>query len=30
VIVDADKKAGKMRFEISQRVGEKERVKAKR
>jgi ATP-dependent Clp protease ATP-binding subunit ClpB len=30
VIVDADKKAGKMRFEVSQRVGEKERVKAKR
>jgi ATP-dependent Clp protease ATP-binding subunit ClpB len=29
VIVDADKKARKMRFEISQRVGEKERVKAK-
>jgi ATP-dependent Clp protease ATP-binding subunit ClpB len=30
VIVDADKKTGKMRFEISQRVGEKERVKSKR
>src|SRR5208283_3841661 len=30
VIVDADKKAGKMKFEISQRVGEKEAVKAKR
>jgi len=29
VVVDTDKKAGKMRFEISQRVGEKERVKAK-
>ena len=29
VIVDADKKAREMRFEISQRVGEKERVKAK-
>ena len=30
VIVDADKKAGKMKFEISQRVGEKEPAKAKR
>jgi ATP-dependent Clp protease ATP-binding subunit ClpB len=29
LIVDADKKAGKMRFEVSQRVGEKERVRAK-
>ena len=30
VIVDADKKAGKMTFEVSQRVGEKEPAKAKR
>jgi ATP-dependent Clp protease ATP-binding subunit ClpB len=30
VIVDADKKAGKMKFEVSRRVGEKEPVKAKR
>ncbi len=30
VIVDADKRAGKMKFEVSKRVGEKERVKAKR
>jgi ATP-dependent Clp protease ATP-binding subunit ClpB len=30
VVVDADKKAGKMKFEVSQRVGEKEPVKAKR
>ena len=30
VIVDADKKAGKMKFEVSQRVGEKEPAKAKR
>ena len=30
VIVDADKKAGKMRFEVSKRVGEKEPAKAKR
>jgi len=30
VIVDADKKAGKMKFEISKRVGEGEPVKAKR
>jgi ATP-dependent Clp protease ATP-binding subunit ClpB len=30
VIVDADKKAGKMRFEVSRRVGEKEPAKAKR
>jgi ATP-dependent Clp protease ATP-binding subunit ClpB len=30
VIVDADKRAGKMKFEVSQRVGEKEPAKAKR
>ena len=30
VIVDADKKAGKMKVEVSKRVGEKEPVKAKR
>ena len=30
VIVDADRKAGKMKFEVSQRVGEKEPAKAKR
>ncbi len=30
VVVDADKKAGKMKFEVSKRVGEKEAVKAKR
>ncbi len=30
VIVDADKKAGKMKFEVSKRVGEKEPVRAKR
>ena len=30
VIVDADKKAGKMKFEVSKRVGEKEPVKARR
>jgi len=30
VVVDADKKAGKMKFEVSQRVGEKEPAKAKR
>jgi ATP-dependent Clp protease ATP-binding subunit ClpB len=30
VIVDADKKAGKMKFEVSRRVGEEEPVKAKR
>jgi ATP-dependent Clp protease ATP-binding subunit ClpB len=30
VIVDADKKAGKMRFEVSKRVGEKEPAKTKR
>jgi ATP-dependent Clp protease ATP-binding subunit ClpB len=30
VIIDADKKAGKMKFEVSKRVGEKEPVKAKR
>ncbi len=29
VIVDADKAAGKMKFEVSQRVGEKESAKAK-
>jgi ATP-dependent Clp protease ATP-binding subunit ClpB len=29
VVVDADKKARKMRVEVSERVGEKERVKAK-
>jgi ATP-dependent Clp protease ATP-binding subunit ClpB len=30
VIIDADKKAGKMKFEVSKRVGEKEPVKTKR
>jgi hypothetical protein len=30
VIVDADKKAGKMVFQVSKRVGEKEPAKAKR
>ena len=30
VIVDADKKAGKMKFEVSRRVGEKEPVKVRR
>jgi ATP-dependent Clp protease ATP-binding subunit ClpB len=30
VIVDADKKAGKMKVEVSKRVGEKEAAKAKR
>jgi ATP-dependent Clp protease ATP-binding subunit ClpB len=30
IIVDADKRAGKMKFEVSKRVGEKEAVKAKR
>ena len=30
VVVDADKKAGKMVFEVSKRVGEKEPVKARR
>jgi ATP-dependent Clp protease ATP-binding subunit ClpB len=30
VIVDADKKSGKMNFEVSKRVGEKEPVKTKR
>ena len=30
VIVDADKKAGKMKFSVSKRVGEKEPAKAKR
>src|ERR1022692_1431716 len=29
VVVDADKKAGKMKFEVSKRVGEKEPVKAR-
>jgi ATP-dependent Clp protease ATP-binding subunit ClpB len=29
IVVDADKKAGKMKFEVSQRVGEKEPAKAK-
>jgi ATP-dependent Clp protease ATP-binding subunit ClpB len=30
VIVDAEKKAGKMKFEVSQRVGEKQAARAKR
>jgi ATP-dependent Clp protease ATP-binding subunit ClpB len=30
VVVDADKKAGKMTFKISKRVGEKDRVKARK
>ena len=30
VIVDADKKAGKMKFEVSKRLGEKQAAKAKR
>ncbi|MGO9167918.1 MAG: ATP-dependent chaperone ClpB [Candidatus Sulfotelmatobacter sp.] len=30
VVVDADKKAGKMKFDVSKRVGEKEPAKAKR
>ena len=30
VIVDADKKAGKMRFRVSKRVGEKEPAKPKK
>jgi ATP-dependent Clp protease ATP-binding subunit ClpB len=30
VVVDADKKAGKMTFEVSKRVGEKEPAKARR
>ena len=30
IVVDGDKKAGKMKFEISKRVGEKEPAKAKR
>jgi ATP-dependent Clp protease ATP-binding subunit ClpB len=30
VIVEADKKTGKMKFEVSRRVGEKEPAKAKR
>jgi ATP-dependent Clp protease ATP-binding subunit ClpB len=29
VVIDADKKAGKMTFEVSKRVGQKEKVKAK-
>jgi hypothetical protein len=29
VVVDADKRAGKMTFQVSKRVGEKEPVKAK-
>jgi ATP-dependent Clp protease ATP-binding subunit ClpB len=29
IVVDADKKTGKMTFEVSKRVGEKEKVKAK-
>jgi len=29
IVVDADKKAGKMKFEVSKRVGEKEAVKAR-
>ena len=29
LIIDADKKAGKMKFEVSKRVGEKEPVKTK-
>jgi ATP-dependent Clp protease ATP-binding subunit ClpB len=29
VVIDADKKAGKMAFEVSKRVGEKEKVKAR-
>ena len=29
VVVDADKEAGKMKFEVSKRVGEKEPAKAK-
>src|SRR6202049_2601480 len=29
IVVDADKKAGKMKFEVSKRVGEKEPVKAR-
>jgi len=30
VIVDADKKAGKMKFEVSKRVGEKEPIKTRK
>jgi ATP-dependent Clp protease ATP-binding subunit ClpB len=30
IVIDADKKAGKMKFEVSKRVGEKEPVKTKR
>jgi ATP-dependent Clp protease ATP-binding subunit ClpB len=30
IVIDADKKAAKMKFEVSKRVGEKEPVKAKR
>jgi ATP-dependent Clp protease ATP-binding subunit ClpB len=30
MVVDADKKAGKMKFEVSQRVGEKTAAKSKR
>jgi hypothetical protein len=30
VIVDADKKAGKMTFKVSERVGEKETARAKK
>jgi len=30
VIVDGDKKAGRMKFEVSKCVGEKEPVKARR
>jgi ATP-dependent Clp protease ATP-binding subunit ClpB len=30
IVVDADKRAGKMKFEVSKRVGEKEPAKAKR
>ncbi|HTC46096.1 MAG TPA: ATP-dependent chaperone ClpB [Candidatus Aquilonibacter sp.] len=30
IVIDADKKAGKMKFEVSKRVGEKEPVKAKK
>jgi len=29
IVVDADKKTGKMKFEVSQRMGEKEPAKAK-
>jgi ATP-dependent Clp protease ATP-binding subunit ClpB len=30
IVVDADKKAGKMKFEVSKRVGEKQAEKARR